>query len=395
MSSVAPPSDGGPTPAPPRVLYLLTAEISSVLVRGQLDWLTSHGFDVHVGAELGDGTSVHRWDASATLHEVPYTRRISPLHDLRALVTTIRLIRQLRPDIVNASTPKAGLLGMLAARACRVPVRVYVLRGLRFETTDGFTRLLLTRLERVTEWCATNVLTNSPSAVRVAVEAGVGRRREIQLIGAGSSNGVDLEHFMPASAADRVTARSSLGVPADARVVGFIGRLTRDKGITDVLHAFDVLREDRVDVHLLLVGDHEPGDPVGDEVERQLSDRSDITHIPWVTDTAVIFPAIDVLVFASAREGLPNVPLQAQAAGVPVVAYAATGTVDAVEHGVGGLLVPLGDRSALAGAVATLIDATGLRQALGAAGPGWVRDRFEQQQFWQQLTDNYRSWIGR
>ncbi len=377
------------------MLYLLTAEISSVLVRGQLDWLTSQGFEVHVGAELGDGSSAHRWDASATLHEVPYTRQISPLRDLRALVTTVRLIRRLRPDIVNASTPKAGLLGMLAARACRVPVRVYVLRGLRFETTAGLTRLLLTRLERVTEWCATNVLTNSPSAVRVAVDAGIGRRRKLQLIGAGSSNGVDLEHFAPASAADRSVARSSLGVPVDARVVGFIGRLTQDKGITDVLDAFDVLREGRADAHLLVVGDHEPGDPVGGDVERQLSDRADITRIPWVTDTATIYPAIDVLVFASAREGLPNVPLQAQATGIPVVAYAATGTVDALEHGVGGLLVSLGDRSALAEAVTTLIDAAGLRQALGAAGPDWVRERFEQQQFWEQLTANYRTWMQR
>lgn len=393
MSSVAPPSDGGSSPAQPRVLYLLTAEISSVLVRGQLDWLTSEGFDVHVGADLGDGSSVHRWDACATLHQVPYTRRISPLRDLRALFTTVRLIRQLRPDIVNASTPKAGLLGMLAARACRVPVRLYVLRGLRFETTSGRTRRILVRLERLTEWCATHVLVNSDSSRQVARDVGLGRHRQLELIGAGSSNGVDTGHYTPATTAEREATRAELNVPTAAVVIGFIGRLTKDKGITDVLESFATLRSERGDLHLLVVGDHEPGDPVGDDVERRLAHSPDVTQLSWVTDTASIFPALDVLVFASAREGLPNVPLQAQAAGVPVVAYAATGTVDAVTDGAGGVLVPLGDQARLTRALARVIDDPAHRGALAAAGPEWVRQRFEQRHFWEQLSARYREWL--
>ncbi len=404
IGSVAQRSDrrrGAPVTERPRplVLYLLTAEISSVLVRGQFDWLTSEGFDVHVGANLGDGDqggpSVHQWDASAELHHVPFTRRVSPILDLKALFATYRLMRRVHPDIVNASTPKAGLLGMLAARACGVPVRVYVQRGLRFETTSGLTRRVLISLERLTEWCATTVLVNSPSAASVAIEAGLGRSRDAEMIGSGSSNGVDIEHYVPASPAQHLSARSSLGVPSDAIVIGFIGRLTRDKGISDTLESFDHLRAERPDLHLLLVGDHEPGDPVSDDVRRRLTDRSDVTQVSWVPDTAAVFPAIDVLVFASAREGLPNVPLQAQAAGVPVVAYQATGTVDAVEHGVGGLLVALGDQASLTETVGKVVDDAVLRATLGAAGPEWVRHRFEQTGFWKQLADDYRTWMDR
>ena len=135
--------------------------------------------------------------------------------------------------------------------------------------------------------------------------------------------------------------------------------------------------------------------PLGDAVRRRLENRAEITHVPSVPDTATVFPAIDVLVFTSAREGLPNVPLQAQAAGIPVVAYEATGTVDAVEHGVGGLFVVLGDMASLTETLGKVVDDAELRQILGAAGPEWVRQRFEQTRFWKQLADDYRTWMSR
>ncbi len=379
----------------PEILYLLTAEISKVLVRGQLDALDAAGFDVTIGVGLDSGTSDvpgQGWDEAPEIHHVPFRRQPSPLADLRALRATIRLIREVEPDIVNASTPKAGLLGMAAARWCRVPVRVYHLRGLRFETTTGWRRRLLILLERGAAGLATNVIVNSESARQAAGAAGIGRRHPPVVIGVGSGNGIDVDRYALSNQVSRDATRAELGVPQNAVVLGFIGRLTRDKGIVDLLDVFEQLTNERRGLHLLLVGDVEPGDPVGPEAEQRIDDRDDVTHVPWVPDTSVLYPALDLLVFPSAREGLPNVPLQAQSASVPVVAYAATGTTDAVGDGVSGVLVESGDRSGLTDVVRSLVDDPERRTELGAAGPDWVRARYAQDAFWSELIATYRKW---
>ena len=122
-------------------------------------------------------------------------------------------------------------------------------------------------------------------------------------------------------------------MPDDATVVGFVGRFTRDKGIADLIGAFTSTLRERGDVWLLLVGQFEDGDPVPPDVRRTIESDDRIVTVPWLADTGVAYRAMDVLAFPSYREGLPNVPLEAQLCGVPVVAYAATGTVDAVAAG--------------------------------------------------------------
>ena len=382
--------------ARPRVLYLLTNEISKVLVAGQFDALDIAGFDVSIGVGLDSGDSTQPgsgWDTSVAIHQLPFRRQPSPIADLRALRATIQLIRHVKPQIVNASTPKAGLLGMLAARRCRVPIRVYHLRGLRFETVTGWKRHVLVVLERFAAQLSTHMIINSPSARALAVEEGIGRRRPMFLIGSGSGNGIDVDRYSPRQTPAPAEARDAFGVPRTPLVIGFVGRLTRDKGIVDLIDVFDRLTKHRNDLHLLLVGDLEPGDPVGVDAADFIRSRSDVTQIGWVPDTAALYPAFDLLAFPSAREGLPNVPLQAQCAGVPVVAYASTGTVDAIEDDVGGVLVPPGDTAGLELALSTLLEDTERRRRLGAAGPGWVRERFGQDRHWEQLGAHYSEWL--
>ena len=228
------------------MLYLLTDELSSVLVRGQLGYLRNHGFEPTVATRLTEPaappkSAIGRWDEGIGVVHVPFVREPAPLADLNALWRTIRLIRERRPQIVNASTPKAGLIGTVAALIGRVPVRVYVVRGLRFETATGWRR----RLYRASEWlamrCATHVVFNSTSLMRMAEGDGVIRAGRGQVIGAGSGNGIDVSRFADAVGPSRDDARSRFGVPPDAPLIGFVGRFTRDKGIEDLLAAFDRL----------------------------------------------------------------------------------------------------------------------------------------------------------
>ena len=204
--SVATPAESGR-----RVLYLLTSDVSQVLVHGQLGFLLNRGWDVIVGVgDAGAASTAATWDDGVRVEFVPYVRQVSLLRDLRALWATIQLIRRVRPQLVNTSTPKAGLLGMLAARVCRVPVRVYVIRGLRLETVSGLQRRVLHTTERVAVGCSTHLLANSDSVLELARSVGIVPAEVGEVIGAGSGNGVDVDRFAPATARNAaVTATGS------------------------------------------------------------------------------------------------------------------------------------------------------------------------------------------
>jgi glycosyltransferase involved in cell wall biosynthesis len=376
------------------VLYLLTDEISSVLVRGQLSHLIGEGFDVTVAArrsDPGEPPEPGKWDDGVTVEHLPFVREPSPIADLRALWATIRLIRRLKPAIVNASTPKAGLLGMLAAWLCRVPVRVYVVRGFRFETATGWRRRLFRSLEWVAIRCANHVVFNSRSLLGVGEREGLITPGRGEVIGGGSGNGVNVSRFADDVLPTRGEARERFGLPAEATVVGFVGRFTRDKGIADLTQVFTSTLRQRPDVWLLLVGEFEDGDPVPADVRATIEHDERIVTVPWLDHPGVAYRAMDLLVFPSYREGLPNVPLEAQLCGVPVVGYAATGTVDAVAPG--SALVTVGDVDALSGEIVAQVDAGIGRSSSERQEATWVVENFERARLWSGLVDRYRAWV--
>lgn len=352
------------------LVYLVTHPMTArLLLDGQLRHLSDAGFEVTLvtspGADL-DGLAERE---GVRVETVPMAREISPLADVGTVIRLLRLLRRLRPQVVNAGTPKAGLLGMLAARLLRVPVRVYTLRGLRLETARGFRRRLLVLTERLACSSAHRVVCVSESLRRRAVELGLVAESRAVVLGEGSSNGVDFDRFA-AAAADRersAALRRELGLSEEAPVIGFVGRFTRDKGIADLAAAFERIVARRPDARLLLLGDFEPGDPVPGELAQRLRDDPRVLLPGFVRDAAPYYPLMHVLAFPSYREGFPNAPLEAAAAGVPTVGYRVTGTVDAVIDGGTGRIVPAGDAEALADALAGYLDDPDLREQHGRA----------------------------
>jgi len=377
---------------PPRILYLITDPISTRLLRGQLAALRTAGFEVELGCSAGPELCETARREGVAVHELPFVREVAPMADVRALVATVRLMRRRRPDILNASTPKAGLLGMLAAWLGRVKVRVYVLRGLRFETATGAQRMLLKTLERLATSCSTVVVCNSSSLRRAAEAERVLARGKGVVLGVGSGNGIDVNRFVDLPTKSDV--RRGLGLNVDAFVIGFVGRLTADKGFADLVAAYQRARVHEPALRLLVVGDYEAGDPVAPATRAIVEADPTIVRAGWVADPAGLYPAVDVLAFPSLREGLPNAPLEAQAVGVPVVAYAATGTVDSVRQGETGVLVPVGDVDALAAAIVSLAGDPQRAAAMGAAGQAWVAEAFDQQRLWARLAAVYRDGLA-
>lgn len=323
-------------------------------------------------------------------------REIAPLSDLRSLLQLYWLLRQYRPTIVNASTPKAGLLGMLAAWLSQTSIRIYLVRGLRLETTNGWMRSLLLHLEAVAARCATHVVCNSPSLLREYSALRLAPHEKLYLIGRGSSNGVCVENFMPSLDLQQQAAeiRAALNISDDVVIIGFVGRFTRDKGIAELAAAFTCIVSEIPSALLLMVGDFEDGDPVPTEIVDLLQTHSQIRFAGFVADTAPYYQLVDVLAFPSYREGFPNAPLEAAAAGVPTVGFSATGTVDAVEDGVTGLLVPVGDVDGLSKALTLLLSDKVLRDNMGSAARRRVEEHFSQERVWNEWVKFYDSCLS-
>jgi glycosyltransferase involved in cell wall biosynthesis len=354
------------------VVFTVTDKVSTVFVAPIAAELHRRGFRVGLVTNLHGQPPPAAIAPSLAWHtDLAMRRAPSPIHDLADLARMTRVLRRVRPTVVHASTPKAGLLGVLAGRAAGAPVVVFQVRGLRSEGATGLSGRIQRWTEQVSLSLANRVVLNSASMGRTAVASGLRVPANAQVIGQGSSIGVNCQRFAainrpaPPEGSSRVT-------------IGFVGRLHTDKGVADLIEVWDALSPTRPDLRMVVVGAADPTDPRSRALEAALATRPGIELAGQVDDVTTWLERMDVLAFPSYREGLPNAPLEAQASGIPVVGYAATGTVDAVEHGTGGFLVPVGDRNALTDAVATVIDDAALRAELGAAGQKFVQQNFDQ-----------------
>ncbi|MFV1965105.1 MAG: glycosyltransferase family 4 protein [Pirellulaceae bacterium] len=377
----------------PRLCYVVTHSMSTCFLRGQLAAMRASGFDVTLLTSPGKELDGLRRREQVAIHTIPMEREMHPWRDIRSLLQLYVTIRRIRPHIVNAGTPKAGLLGMLAAWMGGVPVRIYTLHGLRLETTTGLKRALLAFAERVTSRCATRVICVSRSLRESYVRHRLASWRKLCVLGSGTCNGLDVSPFTGRSAriaeSRRAQLRRQFGIPADAPVLGAVGRLTRDKGIADLLVALDLVRQRFPDVHLLLLGDYEPSDPLPDAYLQRMGEDPHVHWCGFVGDVSPYYDAMDLLVHASHREGFPYVPIEGAAAGLPVVGYRVTGVVDAVADGVTGRLVAPRDVQHLSEAICRYVGDPQLRRRHGAAGRARVVGEFSQETVWENLRQEY------
>lgn len=334
--------------------------------------LQAAGYKVTVVSSPGEHLQVLESELGVATTPVPMAREIDPLGDAAALRRWLAICRKVRPELVIAATPKASLLAMVAARATGVPKRLYYLGGLRLEGEVGRRRTLLAAMERLTGAAATVVVANSPSLVARARELRLFAPHKLHSTRPGSSHGVDTTYFAPRE--PDAALRVRLGLDPDRPVLGFVGRLTHDKGIDTLLAALRLLGERGVDAQLLVVGSQI--EPDSRRYVDLLTSTGSVVFAGNQTDVRPYYALMNVHVLPSLREGFPNVVLEASAMGTPTVTTDATGCIDSVRPGETGLVVPARDAAALAGSIGRLLPDQDARERMGAAAREWVAEAF-------------------
>jgi len=323
----------------------------------------SRRFAVDVAADVAEPAELGGIPAHARIFRMPIRRKVAPLADLAALVKLFLHFRRERYAAVGSVTPKAGMLALLAAALARVPVRVHIFTGQVWATRSGWRRSLLKAADRLMARLATHVLADSPSQREFMIAEGVAPAEKIRVLGDGSICGVDGTRFCP-DAALRAVIRRAQGIPEEAVVFLFLGRLNRDKGVLDLAEAFAALGNP--DAWLLVVGPDEAG--MRAAMETHLGTAQARCRFVGYTDRPEDFmAAADVFCLPSYREGFGMVVVEAAAAGIPAVASRIYGVTDAVAEGVTGLLHRPGDVAEIVRDMRAVADDPARRAALGRA----------------------------
>ena len=373
---------------PPTILVGVTHAQTCLVLGARLRALRNAGFHVLLLSSPGPLLDITAAREQVERIELPMRRSIAPLADLVSLYRLWRLIGKYRPDLVEFGTPKAGLLGTLAAWLRGVPRRVYMLRGLKLESTSGLKRRILLAAERMAARCAHVVLCNSESLRAEALALRLAPHRKLRLLGEGSSNGVDIERFSPGPS----TVREQLGIPHYVPVIGFAGRLTRDKGLPELCEAFDLILCAEPSTRLLLVGWFDVAeDAVDPGLRMRILRHPQIYCTGFVPDTAPYYRAMDLLVLPTWREGFPNVVLEAAATGIPVVTTECTGARDSVLPEITGLMIPPGYPDAIYEAVMKLIRDPKRRQLMGRSARAWILEHYVESRVVGMTVDYYKG----
>ena len=382
-----------------KLIRITTVPISfKVLLKGQLRFMTSNGFDVKgVSSEGEELREVHE-NEGIVMEAINMSRKITPFQDLKSLWEIWNFLRKEKPQIVHTHTPKAGIIGMLAARLAGVPHRLHTVAGLPLMEATGIKRKILNFVEKLTYSSATRVYPNSKGLYDFILQNNFTQSNKLKIIANGSSNGINTTFFSPdqVTELERVALREKLNIQPDDFVFVFVGRIVSDKGINELIKAFSELKtaenNELTSIKLLLVGGLESDlDPLNPETLAEINQNKDIISAGFQQDVRPFFAISDALAFPSYREGFPNVVMQAGAMGLPSIVSDINGCNEIIVEGENGLIIPPKNVEKLKEKMLTLARDKNLYIKLKENSRRMIENRYEQSVVWNALLEEYEG----
>ncbi|GFZ85297.1 glycosyl transferase [Aquaticitalea lipolytica] len=333
-------------------------------------------------------------DEGIETYIVEMTRSITPIKDLKAAYKLYKFFKKEKPFIVHTHTPKAGTVGMLAAKLAGVPHRLHTIAGLPLLEARGAKRKLLDTVETFTYACATQILPNSYGLESIILQNKYTNPSKLKVIGKGSSNGIDVAHYDSklVSEQTKTDLKKELHISDTDVVFIFIGRMVKDKGLNELVSAFDKLSKSNKNYKLILVGPHENHlDPLLPETEKLIEHNKQILAVGMQKDIRPYVAISHVLTFPSYREGFPNVVLQASCMNLPCIVSDINGCNEIIEHNVNGLIIPVKSETAIQDAMQFMIDNPDKRTEMANQSRVRIVERYQQEYIWNKLLKLYKS----
>ena len=379
-----------------KLIRITTVPLSlSGLLQGQLKFMT-HYFEV-----IGVSSNNHNYlEIVSKLEGIPtqcveMTRKITPIKDLKAVWQLYKLFKREKPFIVHSHTPKAGTVAMIAAKMARIPHRLHTIAGLPLLEATGGKRFLLNTVEKITYSCATKIYPNSFGLEKIILDHNFTSKDKLKVIAKGSSNGIDTSFFNPHYDTDpkgKKDLRARLKIAENDFVFVFMGRLVTDKGINELVSAFNTLCNNNSAIKLLLVGTYENKlDPLLPKTLANIKKNKNIIATGWVDDVRPYLSISDVLTFPSYREGFPNVVMQAAAMELPCIVTNINGCNEIIQDKKSGLIIPVKDTYALYSAMDFILNNISVSKSMGKISRAYIVSNFERQVVWEALLEEYNK----
>lgn len=379
----------------PKLLRITAQPVSLYkLLKGQLSFLSQY-FEVIGICSKGRYFEQLREQENINLIDVDIHRNISLWSDIKALFKLIVIFRREKPLIVHSHTPKAGLLSMVAGKISKVPIRIHTYTGLRFETAKGVLRIILMMMDRITCFCATNIIPEGDGVKKILYENHI-TKKKMHKIYNGNINGIDIDYFNPSqvSQKEKSVLCSQYNILPTDFVLCFIGRLVSDKGINELVKTFCVLNKKYDNLKLLLVGPEEKEDPLLKETQNIININPNIIAVGLQQDVRPFLAISNLFVFPSKREGFPNVLLQAGAMNCPCVVSNISGNNEIIIDGYNGVIVNSIDVESFSNAIESLYLDRGKLKSIAENARSSIVSRFKCEDVWEALLNEYNKIIS-
>lgn len=380
-----------------KLIRITTIPLSlKLLLKGQHRFMSKH-FEVIGVSSFGKELDEVKNDEEIEVIAIDMSRQITPGKDIKSLWDTYKLIKKEKPQIVHTHTPKAGIVGMLAAKMAGVPLRLHTVAGLPLMEVTGAKRKILEFVEKLTYASATNVYPNSQGLFDYILKHNYTHKYKLKVIANGSSNGIDTSFFSPEqiTGEKKQLLKQELNIEDTHFVFVFVGRLVGDKGINELIKAFSLLNKThnlQYQPKLLLVGPQEQElDPLEQDTLEEIKNNPDIISVGFQKDVRPYFAISDALVFPSYREGFPNVVMQAGAMGLPSIVSNINGCNEIIIEDRNGVIVPAKNSEKLKEAMTRMISDVDYYHQLKMNARPMIQSRYEQSVVWDALLSEYNK----
>jgi len=376
-----------------KVLHIITVSfVINHFFGNQFNYLKKYGNEYYLGCSPSEEFELLSATYGYNKFSVEVTRSIAPIKDLRAIFKIIAFIRRNKIDVIVGHTPKGGMVAMLAGYLTGVRERVYFRHGIIYETSSGLKRLLLKNIDRLSGRLATKVVCVSNDVKAISIEDKLNSASKNIVLGLGTCNGIDVyDKYNPSNYSQifRADFKNELGIEQNDIIIGYVGRLVKDKGINELILSWTILTKKFNNLKLLLVGPIEERDPINEDSKRIINDDPNIIYTDFVLDSAPFFSIMDIFILPTYREGFPTVSLEASSMELPILITRATGCSEAIIEGETGFFIDNTVDSIVNGVSAYLADEE-IRISHGVNGRRFVVNNFEEKKVWEEIKDKLK-----